>query len=194
MSTNPKGIQWYFPPGIGTQSVYRAEVSEFADAMIFLKYHEWGEWMKVVEVREDDFRAVRDLFLDVFSAEPWNDEWKSDEEVSRYLGELTQNSNSLSLKLVDDTGSIVAASLGYVFSWWQGKEYFIKEFFVSRDSQGQGYGSTFLELMSNYLLERGIKAIWLITDRDFPAYRFYIKNGFTEAEDLVFFQKTLEKR
>jgi aminoglycoside 6'-N-acetyltransferase I len=181
-------------PGIRTPSVYWAEVSEFADAMIYLKYQEWGDRMKIVEVREDDFRAVKDLFLDVFSAEPWNDEWKSAEEVSRYLGELTQNSNSLSLKLVDDTGSIVAASLGYVFSWWQGKEYFIKEFFVGRDNQGQGYGSTFLELMSNYLLERGIKAIWLITDRDFPAYRFYIKNGFTEAEDLVFFQKTLEKR
>ncbi len=147
--------------------------------------------MKIVEMAPDNFETVKELFLDVFSAEPWNDEWKSDEEVSRYIRELTENSNSLSLVLVDDSGHTVAASLGYLFSWWQGKEYFIKEFFVSRNHQGKGCGSSFLELMNDYLLEQEIKAIWLITDRDFPAYRFYLKNGFTQAEDLVFFQRTI---
>jgi aminoglycoside 6'-N-acetyltransferase I len=150
--------------------------------------------MKIVEMAPDAFETVKNLFLDVFSAEPWKDEWKSDDEVSRYIRELTDNSNSLSLALIDDDGCIVAASLGYVFSWWQGREYFIKEFFVSRKCQGQGIGSEFLKTMNGFLLEREIGAIWLITDRDFPAYQFYVKNGFEESEDLVFFSKTLEGR
>ncbi|PNS42183.1 GNAT family N-acetyltransferase [Mesotoga sp. B105.6.4] len=149
--------------------------------------------MEIVEMRSDEITAVKKLFLEVFSAEPWNDHWKSDEELTQYIRELTQNPNSLSLMLIDDYENIVAASLGYVFSWWQGKDYFIKEFFVCGESQGKGIGSEFLVLMDDFLLAREIKSIWLMTERTVPAYRFYLKNGFTEAEDIVFFQKSVKK-
>ena len=149
--------------------------------------------MKIVEMRSDEIEVVKKLFLEVFSAEPWNDKWKSDEELLQYIRELTQNQNSLSLMLIDDFGEIVAVSLGYVFSWWQGKDYFIKEFFVRRESQCKGLGSEFLGLMEDFLLSREIESIWLLTERTVPAYRFYLKNGFTEEEELVFFQKSFRK-
>ncbi len=149
--------------------------------------------MKIVEMRSDEIEAVKKLFLEVFSAEPWNDKWKSDEELLQYIRELTQNQNSLSLMLIDGSGDIVAVSLGYVFSWWQGKDYFIKEFFVRRECQGKGLGSEFLGLMEDFLLTREIESIWLLTERTVPAYRFYLKNGFTEEEELVFFQKSFRK-
>lgn len=131
------------------------------------------------------------LFLDVFAAAPWFDEWSSEEQLASYLKDLTDNSNSLSLGLFDEKGNLIGGSLGYTFNWWQGKEYYIKEFFISRDYQNKGMGSTFLEKMAQLLKEREIVHITLMTDKDVSAYPFYKKNGFTEQTGSAFFFKKI---
>lgn len=140
--------------------------------------------------KRDETKA---LFLDVFSNEPWFDKW-DEGQLACYIGELTDNSNSLSLVLYDENGKIVGGSLGYVFSWWEGREYFIKEFFISRDKQNQGIGSIFLEEIYKYLKVEGIKAITLATEKNFPAYSFYEKNGFKELKDNVMLVKIINQR
>jgi len=130
-------------------------------------------------------QEMKTLFADVFSNDPWFDQW-TDEQLDAYMADLTGNSNSLSLSLMDEDGELIGGSLGYVFNWWEGREYFIREFFVSRHCQNKGTGSQFLKLMNDILNEQEIRHIALTTEKDVPAYPFYHKNGFRDLEQSVY--------
>ena len=47
----------------------------------------------------------------------------------------------------------------------------------------------FMDLVVEYTKKRGIDRIMLITEREFPAYYFYQKNGFKEQSSQVVFMK-----
>lgn len=133
-------------------------------------------------------KEVQTLFLEVFSKAPWHDDWQSEEQLSTYMEELMGNSNSLCLGYYHNE-HLIGISLGYVFHWWEGTDYFVKELCIDTVYQGRGYGSIFLSEIEAYLKEHAIKALWLMTDRDTPAYDFYEKNGFKELGDNVVFAK-----
>jgi len=145
--------------------------------------------IRELKLRELD--QVKKLFLDVFTHEPWDDEWASDEQVTAYMTDLMGNKNSLSLGFFEEE-ELTGLSLGYLFHWWQGDEYFIKEFCISRERQGKGLGSAFLREMERFLKEKRISAVWLATERPVPAYSFYLKNGFSEQPETVFLSKSIK--
>lgn len=144
--------------------------------------------MRIRKLQSDDINELKVLFLSVFSSEPWFDNWK-DNQLDLYIQDLTANSNSLSLVLIDENAELIGGALGYVFNWWEGREYYIKEFFISRDHQSKGVGSLFLDQIDAFLKEQDIKHVTLNTEKTFPAYYFYKKNGFTELSDSVFMAK-----
>lgn len=148
--------------------------------------------MKIGYLETQHDQELKALFLDVFSASPWFDEWVDEQQLDLYLKDLTGNHNSLSLGLFDENNKLVGGSLGYTFNWWQGKEYFIKEFFVSNDFQNKGVGTQFLKEINSLLKDQGISHLTLMTDKDVPAYHFYQKNGFTEQKESGFFAKKID--
>lgn len=137
-----------------------------------------------------DRAAVTRLFRDVFTKEPWNDDWSDRTQLDAYIEDLTGQNNSLTLGCFKD-GRLVGLAMGHVKHWHTGTEYLIDEFCVEPSNQGKGVGTEFLRLIENYLKERGIRHIFLLTDRTVPAYDFYRKMGFTELKDSVSFVKTL---
>jgi len=141
--------------------------------------------MKVSILEPGYHEEMKKLFLDVFSNEPWFDKWERN-QLDLYMKDLTENTNSLSFAIFDENEELIGCSLGYIFNWWQGREYFIKEFFISRKNQSQGAGSTFLTLMKEKLRDEGVQHITLATEKTVPAYHFYQKNGFTVLEDSAF--------
>ena len=48
-----------------------------------------------------------------------------------------------------------------------------------------------IKLVENYIKENNINEIELRTNRTFPAYNFYLENGFTESENAVYFSKKI---
>ncbi|GAB2497973.1 hypothetical protein GCM10008929_18450 [Alkalibacterium psychrotolerans] len=148
--------------------------------------------MTIIPLQKEHYKELSALFLDVFTSAPWFDEWASEEQLDLYLKDLTDNSNSLSLGLFDEEGVLIGGSLGYTFNWWQGKEYYIKEFFIAKDCQNKGVGSSFLEQIEFYLKEKKMSHITLMTDKDVSAYPFYKKNGFTEQTGSAFFFKKID--
>lgn len=147
--------------------------------------------MKIQILDNEHINVVKDLFIDVYSNAPWYDEWKGEEQVLQYLHELIDNKNSLSLVLYDDSDRLVGVSLGYIFSWWQGREYYIKEFYISREMQNQGLGSQFLERIYEHLKQNEIESIILSTQKDVPAFQFYHKNGFAEIKNNAFLYRNI---
>lgn len=136
----------------------------------------------------EDRKMIIDLFTDVFTNEPWNDDWSDRKQLDAYITDLTGQSYSLTLGYFDGD-RIMGLSMGYIKHWYSGTEYVINEFCVDRHSQGKGIGTAFMKAIEAYLSEKGICQIFLLTDKDVPAYTFYQHNGFTEQIGNVAFAK-----
>ena len=144
--------------------------------------------MKLAVLTIRDKKHIIELFRDVFSNPPWNDDWSDEEQLDAYISDLIGQNNSLTLSYMDGD-RIAALSMGHVKHWFTGTEYCIDELCVDRRMQEQGIGSAFLRAMEAYLSEDKISRIFLQTNRNVPAYAFYARRGFLELPDHVSFAK-----
>lgn len=72
--------------------------------------------------------------------------------------------------------------------WFNGIEYCIDDFCIKPDYQGKGAGSEFMKLIKEYCAKEKFAKISLKTSKKAAAYGFYVKNGFEEQHDDVFFE------
>ena len=133
---------------------------------------------------------VKALFLSVFTAEPWKDDWSNQEQLDAYIRDLTGQSNSLTYGLYED-GALIGLSMGNIKHWFTGTEYYIDEFCIRPDRQGRGLGTLFLKEIEKAIKALGLTQIFLQTESTVPAYDFYQKNGFCELKEHVSFAKRL---
>ena len=124
-----------------------------------------------------DLDKCAELFKKVFSADPWYDNWVSWNQARNYLNELIENPVFEGF-VVFEGSDIVAVCLGHRRSWWMGKEFFVDEFFVENEKQGNGIGTKTLDIITNNLAEEGYTRLTLLTNKKIPAEDFYLKNGF----------------
>ncbi len=146
--------------------------------------------MIVSEVGVGDIESIEALFVEVFTGEPWNDDWSDRAQLRAYMLDIMNCPNSLSFAL-HDGARLVGASLGSIVHWYAGTEYYVREFFVHPGRQGSGLGSFLLRSIEDELRGRDLRSIVLNTERNVPAYRFYVKNGFAEASETRFLHKGL---
>ena len=55
----------------------------------------------------DDKEAIKDLFISVFTGEPWNDDWSDSKQLDQYIEDLCGQGYSLAFGLYDD-GELIA--------------------------------------------------------------------------------------
>ena len=140
--------------------------------------------MELTVLSMKDVDRMKELFRDVFTNAPWNDDWSDEGQLDAYLKDLAGQERSLTLGYFDE-GRLIALSIGNIRHWYTGTEYYIDELCVARDRQGQGIGTAFLQDVERYLVDHGITQIFLQTEADMPAYPFYIKRGFLEQRGHV---------
>ena len=134
--------------------------------------------------------AIKEVFVSVFTREPWNDDWSDEMQLDLYITDLIGQNYSLTYGLYEKD-ELIGISLGYIKHWYTGTEYIIDELCIRREKQGSGAGTFFLQSIEEAIRELGLKQIFLQTEADVPAYRFYKKNGFTELEKHVSFAKEI---
>ena len=132
---------------------------------------------------------VKAFFADVFTNEPWNDDWSDKDQLHNYILDLTGQSYSLTLGLFEGE-EMVGLSMGYIKHWFRGTEYMIDEFCISRTRQHQGLGTKFMQEIEKYIKSIGLKQIFLQTDRNVPAYEFYKKTDSSNCRDMFRLQKS----
>ena len=137
--------------------------------------------LKIKRLSIKEKEAITNVFLGVFTKEPWNDDWSDTNQLDMYINDLVGQSYSLTYGLFDDA-ELIGIALGYVKHWYSGTEYIINEFCIKTDRQGAGAGSFFIAEIEKAIKEMGIRQIFLLTDSNVPAYQFYKKNGFSEEE------------
>ena len=138
----------------------------------------------------EDLGIIRELFVGVFTSEPWNDDWSDEEQLRSYLWDLVGQNTSLTYGLFED-GVLAALSMGHIRHWYTGTEYYIDELCVRKSQQGIGLGTLFLRKIEQAIGEIGLSQIFLQTEKTVPAYDFYRKNGFIELKDHVSFAKRI---
>ncbi len=147
--------------------------------------------MELRELTRENRTEIAELFLSVFTAEPWNDDWSDGSQFDAYLNEFIDRS-ALMLGYYDDD-RLIGLCIGYIKHWYAGTEYCIDEFCIDRNLQGQGIGSHFMDAIEEYLRNREIYQIYLQTERTVKAYQFYTSRGFHELKDHVSMVKDIRK-
>lgn len=142
------------------------------------------EQLKVKKLEEYMIDECVDLYIDTFSKEPWNDEYESRQQVVDFFMNHIKNNYFLGYVAIVDK-RIIALSIGMKKPWIKGMEYYIDEFCVSYLMQGQGVGSQFLKEIEKITEAEGINGMILNTEKEYPSYNFYIKNGFKSINDLI---------
>lgn len=150
-----------------------------------------GKAMELRELTIRDRELITQLFTDVFTSEPWNDDWSDAAQLDAYISDLTGQAYSLTLGYFDGD-RLVGLSMGHVKHWYTGTEYCIDEFCVARQYQGKGVGAGFMKAIEAFLRERRIVQIFLQTGRNTPAYEFYSHRGFHELVGHVSFAKRID--
>ncbi len=139
-------------------------------------------------------KADKDLitifFKEVFTKEPWNDDWSDEQQLDLYIMDLIENPNSMTLGFFEDT-KMVGLAMGCIRHWYEGTEYYIDELCISTNMQGKGIGTEFIKQIEGYMKTEGLSRIFLQTDRGMPAYEFYKKRGFEELQNHVSFVKSM---
>lgn len=138
-----------------------------------------------------DIEQIKAFFADVFTREPWNDDWSDKNQLHLYISNLIGNSNSLTLALFEN-GEMVGLAIGNKRYWYAGTEYYIDELCIKTSEQGRGLGKSFIEEIEKFLVSIDVHHIFLQTERTVPAYEFYKKLGFWELKDHVSFGKDID--
>jgi aminoglycoside 6'-N-acetyltransferase I len=137
----------------------------------------------------DDLQTCIRLFIETYSAEPWNNHW-SPEAATRYLEEFMANKRFMGFVICDDA-SIIGALFAHRKTWWTNDELYVDELYIAPRFQGQGYGERLLGYVEDLARSSGMSGLTLLTHRDFPAKSFYLKHGYKQADHVVFMYKGL---
>ncbi|MGX7149409.1 GNAT family N-acetyltransferase [Enterococcus ureasiticus] len=131
-----------------------------------------------------DVKKVTELYISVFSQEPWNDEYESIEEVEKFIQNFMASDTYINF-IAEEEGELVGLCLGLKKPWIKGIEYYIDEFCIKSERQGTGIGSEFLAKIENEISLLGMNGLILNTEASFSSADFYRKNGFHKLSDLI---------
>jgi len=138
---------------------------------------------------ESDLEPCARILMSVYNNETWQNCW-SFEKAKEYLKEITDFKKFIGFTLLVDD-EVKGAILGREKTWWNKNEIFVEELFVSPEQQGNGYGTALLNTVEDYIKEKGLAGLTLITNRYTQAPGFYRKNGFCDGEHVLFMYKVI---
>ena len=155
-----------------------------------MKFESRGIVLDIRIITVADFSACAETLVAAFKEEPWNENWTLESANTR-IDEMMASRMSRGYIIRDDD-TVVAMCIGRVMTYMDFKELFIDEFSVHPRYQGQGLGSRLMEFAKSELQKEGIYAMVLNTEKDYPAVKFYEKNGFKILDKLVFMASSFE--
>ncbi len=146
--------------------------------------------MTFQEFKSQKIDEIVSLFLSVYQKEPWYDKWPSFERAKEYLLDIVKTPGFKGYIALYDK-DIIGVCVGCINRWWQGDEFFIKEFFIDDKLQGNGIGSKLYDYTVLNLKNNNVKNIILLTNKNVKAYDFYKKRGLKKSQDTVFMYQNI---
>lgn len=136
--------------------------------------------MLVRNIYIEDIEICAKIFIDAYSKEPWNENYDL-EKVKEFLTKFTSG-NTYTGWVIMEKGQIAGFVVGVIMPCIERDYFRIEDICVSPDMQRKGIGGELLKRIAFELRNKNIDSIVLNTIKDFPAYKFYLMNGFVEIE------------
>jgi aminoglycoside 6'-N-acetyltransferase I len=121
-----------------------------------------------------------ELFMEAYNCAPWNDNWTRGTAIAlltcyyntpKFVGLMAKSGNM-----------IIGCGIGNIEPHYSGNVFYLRELFVSVQSQKAGVGRRLIAALKEDLQLMGIKTIILFTGK--TIFDFYIKSGFKEMEGM----------
>ena len=143
--------------------------------------------MMIKSFELSDLAACAEIMISVYNNEQWQCHWSLETAVE-YLRDFTDCKKFIGYTLWVD-GDIKGAVFCHEKIWWNNSEIFVDEMFVLPSLQRKGYGTVLINAIEKYVREHKLAGLTLSTSRYTPAPTFYKKNGFLDAEHVLFMYK-----
>lgn len=143
--------------------------------------------MTIREMKPSDIGACADILCNVYNNELWQCRWRRETAIE-YLTDIFRMQKFVGY-VIEDANEILGGVFAHEKVWWNNSEVVVEEIFIKPDKQRQGLGAMLLERVEEYIKEKGLAGITLLTNKYTPAPKFYKKNGFVECEHILFMCK-----
>jgi aminoglycoside 6'-N-acetyltransferase I len=143
----------------------------------------------IISIKNEHILKCSELYIKVFNAEPWNDKWTLGTAHKR-LNDIYDSPNFEGV-IYADYGQVKGAIFGNYEQFYDGIHYNLREMFISNELQGTGIGSKMLNELEKRLKGLGVTTILLFTSKGNKTSTFYLKNNFSEWEDMAMMGKDI---
>ncbi len=141
--------------------------------------------------QSQDLHACVDLYVEIFTSEPFNYQWMEKEKIIRYFDDLLHTPKFRGFVYYEGE-TLLGACLGVRSDYFDTIQYEIKEIFVAQSLQRKSIGSQMLSAIEQRLQVEGIQLITLLCSIRTAAFDFYVKNAYTQNFHTIHFYKALQ--
>ena len=131
--------------------------------------------MELREIIKKDLKKCAEVFSRAFSNTPWNESWNTESALER-ISHFYDSKGFCGV--LAEEGEALGFVLGNIEPYFSGPIFYLREMCVDPELQNSGIGKKMLTRIEKILELKGVKVIYLITERDIPAAQFYIKRGY----------------
>ncbi len=153
-------------------------------------YYRWilGD-VRMTCIKEIDDKSVMlcaVLYQNAYMEEPWNENYSIDDVVN-YINCFMKSQTKRAYMLLFEE-KIIGMALGLIVPCI-GSDYFrIEDICIAPEYQSRGFGSKFIQLISDCVASEKCDSILLGTQKGYPAHSFYLKNGFREIDSALLYR------
>ncbi len=117
-----------------------------------------------------------ELLAEVYNSEPWNDRWTKEKALEKLT--CFYNSPKFLGWMAMEDNILLGCCIGNIEPYYTGDYFYLKEMFVSVQSQRKGVGSGLMASLKEDLETMDIKTIILFTSQEGFPFDFYQKVDF----------------
>ena len=143
--------------------------------------------MKIFVPKEKDIPLCAKVYISAYEKDPWNETYEK-HEVEKYISGYLDSKTKICFA-AEEKDEIIGMVFGFVVPSIGLPILRIEDFCISGEKQGKGFGTEFLKLIFEKAKELGCDSVLLGTQKDFPSYKFYIKNGFSEIDSALLYKE-----
>ncbi|MGB3692240.1 MAG: GNAT family N-acetyltransferase [Spirulinaceae cyanobacterium] len=120
--------------------------------------------------------------VSAYNGEPWHDNWTKEKALEKLT--CFYNSPKFLGWMAMQEDKLLGCCVGNIEPYYIGDYFYLKEMFVSVQSQRMGVGSKLMASLKGYLETIGIETIILFTSKEAFPFDFYQKTGFKEMKGM----------
>jgi len=139
-------------------------------------------------IEKKDLEGCAELYADVFPSAPWSEPWTAQAAIES-LVHFYESKGFVGV--LAEADGVFGFALGNIEPFHTKDLFYLREMCIARKSQFQGIGGQVYKALESELHERKVEQVYLATDRDIPAARFYLSNGFKCAKEMEFYTKNV---